>query len=120
MNDHAEVCPLSRRVMSQPVSSPLQTGIRFLRTPLPTAPTAFLAVRLPLQAALWAYPVPHEFPSGADPFLFAGGLLSMVAHVQKTTPYRVPFWFKPVSTFGLVHLTTFIGGSHVLVVPAHP
>jgi hypothetical protein len=47
-------------------------------------------------------------------------LLSMVAHVQKTTPYRVPFWFKPVSTFGLVHLTTFIGGSHVLVVPAHP
>ena len=39
----------------------------FFRIPLPTAPTAFLAVRLPLPAALWAYPVPHEFPSGADP-----------------------------------------------------
>jgi hypothetical protein len=67
MNDRTEVCPLSRRAMFQPVSRPLQPGIRFLRIPLPTAPTAFLAVRLPLPAALWAYPVPHESPSGADP-----------------------------------------------------
>ncbi len=57
---------LSRRAMSQPVSRPLQPGIRFLRIPLPTAPTAFLAVRLPLLATPWTYPVPHEFPSGAD------------------------------------------------------
>jgi hypothetical protein len=49
------------------VSRPLQPSVRFLRAPLPTAPTAFLAVRLPLPAVRWAYPVPHEFPSGADP-----------------------------------------------------
>lgn len=67
MNNHAEVCPLSRRAMFQPVSRPLQPGVRFLRLPLPTAPTAFLAVRLPLLAALWAYPVSLEFPTGADP-----------------------------------------------------
>ncbi len=67
MNDRAEVCPLSRRAMSQPVSRPLQPGVRFLRIPLPTAPTAFLAVRLPLPAARWAYPVPLKSLSGADP-----------------------------------------------------
>src|ERR1035437_2481881 len=44
----------------------------------------------------------------------------MVAQFSKTTPHRVPFWFKPVSTFGLFKLTTFIGSSHTLVVPAHP
>lgn len=67
MYDLAEVCPLSRRAMSQPVSRPLQTGVRFLRVPLPTALTAFLTVRLPLSAARWAYPVPHESSDGADP-----------------------------------------------------
>jgi hypothetical protein len=38
----------------------------------------------------------------------------------KATPHRVPFWFKRVSTFGLLLVTTFIGSSHMLVVPAHP
>ena len=50
--DLAEVCPLSRGIMSahrlNPLSAPLQTGIRFLRLPLPAAPSAFLTVGLPL------------------------------------------------------------------------
>lgn len=33
-------------------------------------------------------------------------------------PGRVPFWFKPVSTFGLLSMTTFNRGSHMLVVAA--
>lgn len=86
MNDHAEVCPLSCRAMSQPVSFPLQKGIRFLRTPLPTGPTVFLAVHLPLPAVRWAYPVPHEFQDGADPSYSTGGIMSMRAHVAKTLP----------------------------------
>jgi hypothetical protein len=106
MNDRAEVCPLSRRAMSQPVSRPLQPGIRFLRIPLPTAPTAFLAVRLPLLAGLWAYPVPHEYPSGADPSASPAVVLSMMVQSSETIPHRVPFWFKPVSTFGLFKITT--------------
>lgn len=44
----------------------------------------------------------------------------MVVQSSRTTPHRVPFWFKPVSTFGLFKLTTFIGSSHTLVVPTHP
>ena len=65
MNDRAEVCPLSCRAMLQPVSRQLQPGFRFLRFPLPAAPTAFLTVRLPFPAALRAYPVPHGFPNGS-------------------------------------------------------
>ena len=106
MNDRAEVCPLSRRAMFQPVSRPLQPGVRFLRIPLPAAPTAFLAVRLPFPAALWAYPVPHESPSGADPSASPAVVLSMMVQSSKTIPHRIPFWFKPVSTFGLFKITT--------------
>ena len=45
--DQTEVCPLSRGMMSQPLSGPLQPGIRFFRPPIPAPSTAFLAVRLP-------------------------------------------------------------------------
>ncbi len=38
MNDITEVCPLSCRIMLQPVSQPLQQGICFLRIPLPAYP----------------------------------------------------------------------------------
>ena len=50
--DQLEVCSLSRGVMFQPLSGPLQPGIRFLQPPIPAQPTAFLAVRLPKPTAL--------------------------------------------------------------------
>lgn len=105
--------------MFQPVSRPLQPGVRFFRSPLPTAPTAFLMVRLPLPAALWAYPVPHKSPSGADPSSSPAADRPWRSSIQDHASPRT-FWFKPVSTFGLLKITTFIGSSHTLVVPAHP
>src|SRR6202795_2201019 len=45
--DHEEVCPLSRRVMLQPVSRPLQPGIRFFPVPVPAPPWADLAACCP-------------------------------------------------------------------------
>jgi hypothetical protein len=33
--DQTEVCPLSREVMSQPLSEPLQSDFRFFRPPIP-------------------------------------------------------------------------------------
>ena len=47
-----EVCPLARRVMlpghlAQPVSSPLQGGIRFFPTPIPAPPLVGLTAFLP-------------------------------------------------------------------------
>ncbi|KRP85384.1 hypothetical protein TX25_28405 [Pseudomonas lactis] len=69
---------------------PLQAGLRFFRIPLPAAPTAFLAVRLPFPAALRAYPVPPEFLSGAAPLLFAGGRLSMMTQ-ESRGPYLAAY-----------------------------
>jgi hypothetical protein len=59
-----------------------------------------------LLAGLWAYPVPHEYPSGADPSASPAVVLSMMVQSSETIPHRVPFWFKPVSTFGLFKITT--------------
>src|ERR1700676_396295 len=67
MNDHTEVCSLSRPAILHLVSTRLQGGVGFFRVPLPTVPTGFLAVPLPFPAALRAYPVPREFPGSADP-----------------------------------------------------
>ena len=47
MRHREEVCPLSRRMMFQSLSAPLQDGIRFFLIPLPAPAWAFLAVRLP-------------------------------------------------------------------------
>ncbi|RQT50361.1 hypothetical protein DF050_19240 [Burkholderia cepacia] len=59
--DQTEVCPLSREVMSQPLSGPLQPDIRFFRPPIPAQSSASLAVRLPAKqrlATIQAYHVP--------------------------------------------------------------
>ena len=45
--DHAEVCPVSRGVMFQPLSRLLQPDIRFLCDPIPAPPTVSLTVHLP-------------------------------------------------------------------------
>jgi hypothetical protein len=41
-----EVCPVSRRVMLQPLSGPLQVGLRFLPPPLPAALSGYLTTPL--------------------------------------------------------------------------
>ncbi len=59
--DPIEVCPLSREVMFQPLSEPLQPGIRFFYHLMPTWSSVFLAVHLPLLlwAAIWVFHVPY-------------------------------------------------------------
>jgi hypothetical protein len=47
MKDLAEVCPLSRGMMVQSLSVPLQDGIRFFRVPLPASLSASLARSFP-------------------------------------------------------------------------
>jgi hypothetical protein len=58
MKDRAEVCPLSREVILQLLSIPLQDGFGFFRIPLPTVPLVRLAVAYPMSGGLWAYRVP--------------------------------------------------------------
>src|SRR6266481_4857485 len=44
MKDRVEVCSLSREVLFQPLFSPLQDDLCFFHIPLPTIPSAHLAV----------------------------------------------------------------------------
>lgn len=91
MRDQLEVCPLSCRVMSQPVSAPLQCGVRFFQPPLPTPPTAFLAVGLPGRAAGWAYPVPLLQRDGEGPLFTPATQCSACVHNRLSAPGRVAF-----------------------------
>jgi hypothetical protein len=49
--EHEDVSPLSRKVMFQRLSSPLQAGVRFFLDPSPTPPWAVFA---------------NSFPNGSD------------------------------------------------------
>ena len=44
-----------------------------------------------------------------------GVSLMMLEHAA-SIPNHLPFWFKPISTFGLSHVTMFIDSSHMLTI----
>jgi hypothetical protein len=100
-----EVSSLSRGVISQPLSDPLRASLRFLPRPL----------RPPRRLALWlaslaggrrAYHVASREPSWVRPRLYAGGTSSAPDEFAASGPGHLPFWSKPISTFGLSLLTT--------------
>ena len=117
-----EVCPLSREIMLQSLSAPLQDGIRFFLIPLPASPWAFLAVRLPT--------VPGEntgLPCTTNviyeevrPCLITDGYCVSVIPIPREFTYPRTFWFKPdaASNFGLFLMTVFNSSSHMLTIPS--
>ena len=87
IGDQEEVCPLSRRMMSQSVSPPLQRGIRFLLHPLPRSLSSSFAAVLPsYEGMMRAYHVPHVRHSGLGPFSCTGGLKSMTGENGAPVP----------------------------------
>ena len=52
--------------------------------------------------------------------LSASGATSAIEDFEASTPGHLPFWPKPLSTFGLAALTTFISDSLTLTVPFDP
>ena len=64
-----EVGPLSRGVMSQPLSDPLQAGLRFLPRPLPAAPSAHLTAGLPSREGDGLTTLHRRNPRGLGPAL---------------------------------------------------
>jgi hypothetical protein len=118
MKDRMEVCPLSRGVMSnaaliapQPLSALLQDGFRFLHHPLPAALLASLAARFPFGKAT-GLPSSVTVPSAWLRFrLFAGGASSAIGEMGTPIPDPLPFWFKPMVSFG--------DAQHLWLVPDH-
>ena len=120
--DLREVGPLSRRVILLESSTPIRpiTGRRWLP---PSSPT-----RRPI-GELLAEGLPRGEDDGLTTFHGritdgVGSACSPVARQRRQgkgeapAPGHVPFWFKPVSAFGLLVLTTFIGSSPELAMPS--
>ena len=115
--DHKEVCPFSREVMLQPLSAPLQDGIRFFLVPLPARHRS-LRFDCPLfRARIRAYRVLRsEQMSDLGPvFPPVGVVVSVIPNVTEIT-YPRTFWCKPVSNFGFSTLTMIINSSHELAI----
>ena len=115
-----EVSSLSRGVMSQPLSDPLQAGLRFLPRPLPAAPSAHLAARLPSREDDGLTTLHRRNPAWVRPRLYAGGTSSAPGEFGAPGPGHVPFWSKPISTFGLSFVYDAYGGSPGLAIPRAP
>jgi len=102
---HREVCPLSRGVRLQPLSGPLQVGLRLLPVPLPAAPSAPLTSRFPPGDC----PLTERFPDGRATglprsvslsewvglCLSAGGTTSAAENPPFSAPGHVPFGPSP-------------------------
>ncbi len=74
MKDLVEVCALSRGVMLQLLSAPLQSSIRFFHIPLPASLSATLASRFPFSGRGTGLPCSASLPERVRSSLFAGSL----------------------------------------------
>jgi hypothetical protein len=101
-----EVCPLSGGVMLQPLSSPLQVGIRLLPPPLPAAPSVGLAACLPPQGRATGLPRSADVTERVRSCLWAGGAPSAAGERCSPSTWPRTFWSRPVSTLGLFSVTT--------------
>ena len=105
--------------MAQPLSPSLPRSVRFLRPPLSAAPLAFLTVRFPLLGELRTFHVPlvclDGLGSACSPVMF----LSPMEEAGYPHAHHFTCWFKPISTFGLFVVTTFIGSLHMLAIPSN-
>ena len=117
-----EVSPLSRGVISPEGSTPIRpiTGRPSL---LPSSSTRRpigdpLAAGLPREGGRRAYHVPRMYHGWFRLCLFAGGSTATAGEGEYPCTWPRTFWFKPLSAFGLLVLTTFIGSSPELAMPS--
>jgi len=131
-----EVCPLSRGVMlpvweAQPLSAPLQSGLRFLHLPLPAALSASLTVRLPVGRAT-GLPRSARVPAWGRSLLYTGGAPSATDDASPPVPGPSPFgpgvsalwavWHLPPVLYGRSAERPYDAyrGSLPLTIPRHP
>jgi hypothetical protein len=100
--------------MTQPLSDPLQTGLRFFHHPLPAGPSVHLAVCFPWLDLLFGpspfglcvpgrpsgFPRSVQVPAWVRFRLSAGGSTSAIGDRTAPIPAPLPFWPKPVSPCG--------------------
>src|SRR6266849_3977642 len=118
MKDQMEVCSLSRRGMLHLVSTLLLGGFCFLHPPVPASPSVSFARDVPTSGRDAGFPRSVRIPGRVRRCLFAGGCWVCVREIRSHRTEPRTFWFKPLSIFGLLRITTFISSSHVFVIPS--
>ena len=114
----------------QPLSAPLQNGIRFLPPPLPAAPSAHLAVRFPSSPLAYGAGRTTGLPRSADvpqwqrPHLYAGGSPSAPQEFGACGPGHAPFGPSGSAACACSYVTTptmlYLGWPyHCILVPDH-
>ena len=102
----AEVCPLSRGMMSQSLSPPLHRGIRFLRVHLPAGRSGLVANPLPLPCGRSETYRFTEFRINNfvrfRTRLSTGGATSVWPLPKQDQPAHTSFWLQPFSIRRLV------------------
>ena len=108
-----EVCPLTRRVMlprprAQPVSVSLQDGLRFFPPPYPPRRGSALRLSyLSCERSDTGLPRSARLTSMGEVLSVRRWCwLSMTGYGGDPVPTTLPFWLKPVGTFGLCIFTT--------------
>lgn len=102
---------------AHPLSAPLQGGLRLLPHPFPAAPSACLAARVPVPGGQRGY-----FVHLVDRRGLGRASRPVAPHprqgiAEAPVPGHVPFWFRPVSIFGLSNVTAFNSTSPGLTLP---
>jgi hypothetical protein len=101
------------------LSVPLQNSLCFFRLPLPAPLSVSLASYFPRLGEIRVYHVPFTYPDGLG-FAYSPRIACPRERtLEASLPIPSPFWFKPVSTFGLSELTTFISDSPLLAIPSN-
>ena len=120
-----EVCPLARRVMlpkprAQPISTPLQGGIRFFPPPYPHHRRLVLRLSsLPFGRNETGLPRSTRLTvTGEVLSMRRERYVSMTGERPDPGPATVPLWPKPLRIFGLPEVTTCIERSHMFTIPS--
>jgi hypothetical protein len=108
----------SSRPKTQPLSHRLPGGIRFFPHPLPAAPSAPPYGGPTPKRGRRAYHVPRMEHGWLRPCWFAGGSTATAREGRRPCTWPRTVWFKPVSAFGLLVLTTLIRSSPGFALPS--
>ena len=123
IQDQSEVSPLSGGAKLEPLSDPLQNGIRFLRPPLPPRPSVN-PCRSPSTVPVGTVGLTtlrtRTSPEGRRPRLSAGSTTSARGELQAPRPDCLPFGSCLSASLACSLSRRLNGGSPELAIPLNP
>src|SRR4029450_4732152 len=107
------------KLRAQPVSTPLQGGIRFFPPPYPHHPRAALRLSYLQRRGDMGLPRSTRLTRMGEVLSVRRERgMSMTGYYQDPVPAPVPLGLKPLSILGLLLITTCIESSHMLTIPS--